>query len=940
MSQGILVFQAIITIACIAFVLAAGVQESNRLSKLMLIVAFLCLIENAAYFMELQAKSVDAILLIMKLRYIGVAFVDTFFLLFCVRYTHRKLHKNIIGIMLLVDILVMLFAWTCQYHTFFYQDIYYAKQGTISYLHRAYGPVIYLNSIYNAIQLLGCSVYAARGWYEATNDKYRHSCKMLFVCTFLPLIVVPLRLSRVDRGYELMPSLTAIGMILFFSSAIVQDMFDISRVAHNNIFENMREPIVIVNGNYGYVEANAKAKELFPSLQWQKQGELLKETKLLSYLRTGIANKLYLQDRVYDVHIDQIYEEGVHMGYSVLLTDLTDEERQMKRIQTLMTSANEANQAKSDFIASMSHELRTPINSIMGMNEMILREATDPQILKYATDVDSAADMLLSLVNDILDTSKISLGKLNILPVHYQLGDMLYDLYQMMMPHAKKKNLTFQVIVDPTLPRGYIGDDIRIRQVLINLLTNAIKYTEQGSVSFHVEGVKTSPKAEFGVRFSVKDTGNGISPKKIPQIYERFDRVEEAAVRHIEGTGLGLNISTSLLQLMGSKLDVWSQEGVGSNFSFILYQPIADETPIGDFEKMLAENGSYDTFNSGFVAPQAKVLLVDDNEMNRRVFVELVKESKIQVVQAASGKECLEKIKQEHYDLIFLDHMMPELDGIQTYELMRKNHQHLCQDTPVIMLTANVTAGAKERYLMAGFCDFLPKPILYDALEKMLLAHLPEEYIEQRKNVQKDKTVHTVEDLPQIEEFDLDYAMLIWKSKTRLHTGLQEFAHELENMQQKLTTLFAEEWTDENQEAYRRCIHTLKGASATVGALLLSKTARLQEMALSVNNREQIQVLHTILIAQIKAHRQHLQNYVQKEDHPKLVIETKQNLLEMLQSALDNEDLQPLDYIYQQLAACSWNEKEEEIVKSLQQDLRELSWESARNKVEMLQSFC
>ena len=196
------------------------------------------------------------------------------------------------------------------------------------------------------------------------------------------------------------------------------------------------------------------------------------------------------------------------------------------------------------------------------------------------------------------------------------------------------------------------------------------------------------------------------------------------------------------------------------------------------------------------------------------------------------------------------------------------------------------------------------------------------------------------DNLPEIEEFDLDYAMLVWKDKARLSTGLQEFAHELENMQQKLTTLFAEEWTDENQEAYRRCIHTLKGSSATVGALLLSKTARLQEMALSVNNREQIQVLHTILIAQIKAHRQHLQNYVQKEDHPKLVIETKQNLLEMLQSALDNEDLQPLDYIYQQLAACSWNEKEEEIVKSLQQDLRELSWESARNKVEMLQSFC
>lgn len=937
MSQGILIFQAIVTIACIAFVLAAGIQKSNRLSKLMLIVAFLCLIENAAYLMEIQADSISAVLLIMKLRYIGVAFIDTFFLLFCMRYTHKKIPKHLVGVMLVVDILVMISAWTSQYHSLFYRDIYYVTAGSLTYLHRVYGPVIYFNSVYETVQIFACAYLALKGWREAKDEKYRRSCKMLFFCVLLPFVVVPIRLSGLDRGYELIPSLTAVGMILFFSSAMVQDMFDIARVAHNNIFENMHEPIIIVDGNYGFVEANIKAKKLFPSLADQRQGQLLTETKLLSYLRTGIANKMYLGDQVYDVHIDQIYEEDVLMGYSILLMDLTDEERQMKRIQSLVTAANEANQAKSDFIASMSHELRTPINSIMGMNEMILREAKDPQILQYGKDVESAANMLLSLVNDILDSSKLSTGKLNILPVHYDLGNMISDLYQMLSPHAKKKNLTFQVVVDPTLPRAYIGDDIRIRQVLINLLTNAIKYTAQGSVTFYVESVQTTDSSDLGVRFSIKDTGNGIKPEKIPQIYERFNRVEETAVRHIEGSGLGLSISSSLLQLMGSKLDVWSQEGVGSDFSFVLYQPVADPTPIGEFAQMVAQNVAYEEFASGFVAPKAKILLVDDNEMNRRVFVELLKESRIQITEADSGAECLRLTKEHAYDLIFLDHMMPEMDGIETRRNMLSDEGNLCRQVPIVMLTANVTAGAREKYLAEGFCDFLPKPILYDQLEKMLLTYLPKDLVKKGQKDDKDQAQADME-LPQIEEFDAEYAMLIWKSPSRYRTGLQEFARDLARAQEKLTTLFDTTWTDETKENYRRCIHTLKGTAATVGALLLSKTARLIEIALADGRIDQVQTLHPILMEQIEDAGKHLADYF--KDHKDTTAETKENLLEMMQSALENQDLQAVDFLYQQLQDRAWSVDAASVLATLGQDLSEFSWESATRKVEILRTFC
>ena len=456
-------------------------------------------------------------------------------------------------------------------------------------------------------------------------------------------------------------------------------------------------------------------------------------------------------------------------------------------------------------------------------------------------------------------------------------------------------------------------------------------------MTFYVESVQTTDSSDLGVRFSIKDTGNGIKPEKIPQIYERFNRVEETAVRHIEGSGLGLSISSSLLQLMGSKLDVWSQEGVGSDFSFVLYQPVADPTPIGEFAQMVAQNVAYEEFASGFVAPKAKILLVDDNEMNRRVFVELLKESRIQITEADSGAECLRLTKEHAYDLIFLDHMMPEMDGIETRRNMLSDEGNLCRQVPIVMLTANVTAGAREKYLAEGFCDFLPKPILYDQLEKMLLTYLPKDLVKKGQKDDKDQAQADME-LPQIEEFDAEYAMLIWKSPSRYRTGLQEFARDLARAQEKLTTLFDTTWTDETKEDYRRCIHTLKGTAATVGALLLSKTARLIEIALADGRIDQVQTLHPILMEQIEDAGKHLADYF--KDHKDTTAETKENLLEMMQSALENQDLQAVDFLYQQLQDRAWSVDAASVLATLGQDLSEFSWESATRKVEILRTFC
>lgn len=955
--QGILVFQTIVTFACIAFVLAAGVQRSNRLSKLMLIVSFLCLIENAAYLMELQAVTTDAAILIMKIRYIGVAFVDTFFFFFCNRYANHKTPRVLVWILILFDTAVMLLAWTCEYHTLFYREIRMDMSGSLPYLAHAYGPIIYANSIYNALLIAACAVIAARAWMHAKNERYRRSCKVLFFCVALPYLIIPIRLLFPEEAYELIPALTAIGMIVFFLSTIVQEMFDISQIARNNIFDNMQEAIVIVNGSYGFVEANAKAREIFPSLVDCPIGNVLPETKLLAYLRTGITNKLYHKESVYDVHIDAIYEEDVLVGYSLLLNDLTDEERQMKRIQTLVMSANEANQAKTDFLASMSHELRTPINSIIGMNEMILREEKNPKIIGYSRDVESAASMLLSLVNDILDSSKIASGKMNILPVRYDLGTMLTELYQMMQPMAKNKGLDFSFDIDATLPRGYIGDDIRIRQVLINLLANAIKYTNEGMVSLRVAAVAAAEKGSQEIQFLVHDSGIGIQPEHIAQIYARFNRMEENRFRHIEGTGLGLNVSESILELMGSRLEVWSVVGKGSDFSFALRQSVSDLTSLGEFHPVMEEKDEGASYTSSFLAPEAQILLVDDNDMNRRVFMELLRETQVVITEAASGQECVDLIEEHHYDMIFLDHMMPGMDGIETLAAMRKDPKNQCVDVPVVMLTANVMAGAKERYLAEGFTDFLSKPILYDRLEHMIVTYLPKEMIKTgegampasapKKSIDAyavDEIVDAssdemgvAESLPEIDEFNLMYARRFWKNTQGLLLALEDYGAELQRMQdglqQQYDRMRAADFSQNFCEDYRRLVHTLKGTSATVGALLLSKTARLSELAILEGKKERMMQLHPILMDEVQKHRYRLEDWMNANREKSAPQNAKYDLLAMLKNAIDNQDLQTADYTVKQLEALSWQEHEQEVMQDLSEAIYALQFEEAARLV-------
>ena len=392
-------------------------------------------------------------------------------------------------------------------------------------------------------------------------------------------------------------------------------------------------------------------------------------------------------------------------------------------------AANASNKAKSDFLANMSHEIRTPMNAIIGMDEMILRSRPDNTIKKYALDIQSAGKTLLSIINDILDFSKIESGKMELIPVQYSFASVMNDVVNMTMKKAQDKGLEYNLKVSEEIPSVLLGDEIRVRQVMLNLINNAIKYTHEGSVSVDVSYDQTTQM----MWVVVSDTGIGIKNEDLGKLFGSFQRLEEDKNRNIEGTGLGLNITMQLVKMMEGTIGVSSKYGEGTTFTAQMKQIVVDRTPVGDFAQNLSRMQSHtEEYRPSLIAPAARILIVDDNDMNLEVIEALLEDTKINVTTAESGQECIDILRANTFDVIFLDQMMPQMSGVQTLEIIKK--EKLAESTPIIALTADAIVGARDHYIQEGFVDYLSKPVMYEALEEILLKYLRKDLIKAAGN--------------------------------------------------------------------------------------------------------------------------------------------------------------------------------------------------------------
>ena len=718
---------------------------------------------------------------------------------------------------------------------------------------------------------------------------------------FLKMLYCTLAAQTFDMisGYTISlvkPELNILNYILttgyFFSAFATAVSFEryissyIPEVVRNKTYELIRKSLIVIYCIYGLLNVFTKLSFYFEPDGSYHHGSLyfagyifpalfmMSALFFILYYRKKFTCKQWISSVsfIFIVFIAMVLQAtvlpNVYLTYGlvsvsllmILFTLETPDYR--KLVQTLneleqaKQEAWRANQVKSDFLANMSHEIRTPINAVLGFDELILRESTDSQILSYATNIKSSGHTLLSLINDILDLSKIEAGKMEIVNEEYDMVPMLNNLIQMILPRAASKGLVLNYDIDSNLPCRLYGDDVRISQVLTNLLTNAVKYTPKGSVTLTLR-LEQKDDNNILIYFAVSDTGIGIKDEHRQKLFTEFERIEENKTHYIEGTGLGLPITMKCLTLMDSKLEVDSTYGEGSTFYFRLSQKIVDASPIGNFDDALKNvMKQIEVFKDEFTAKDAHILVVDDVEMNLKVFTGLLKKSLIQIDTAKSGATAIEMIRSNSYDCVFLDHQMPEMDGIETLHALKDDSSNPLHATPVVALTANAIAGAREMYLGHGFSDYLTKPIDGWELSKMLRKWLPDEKIcpvdldqPESAEVTPDNTTCLENIFKTLEAGGIDvktglsYAMDEQDFYLEL---LQDYASNMDKTKSELMNYFEhKDW-----RKYNIRIHSLKSQSKTIGATALSDTAKMLEDASKSSDEAYILSNHDIALSQ------------------------------------------------------------------------------------------
>ena len=621
---------------------------------------------------------------------------------------------------------------------------------------------------------------------------------------------------------------------------------------------------------------------------------------------------------------------AIYNGFNHKENCIYYEKMQVHKLEAQRLAAEETAKAKSEFLANVSHDFRTPINAVLGMNELIIKETTEDRIRGYAENIRSSSGRLLDMIDDVLDYAKIDSGQMELELSEYDLVPFIRELEERFAPMMREKGLDFSVDVDSNLPRYLYGDSQRIRQCLQNMLTNANKYTDSGEVTFSVCLVGTDGGDAY-IGFKVSDTGKGIKEEDIPRLFEAFDRLELNNSRTVSGSGLGMNIMKSLLSLMDSDLEIESEYGAGSAFSFTLRQTMLMTETIGDYKTAAADGDSDLNAQQALYAPDAEILVVDDTEMNLVVVKSLLKNTGMKIDTALSGAEALKIMDEKEYDVLVFDHMMPEMDGIELLKQLRSRKDDPNSKKPCIVLTANAVAGAREMYLSKGFDDYMSKPVDGKALERMLRNYLPREKVREASGIVQKEAAPAADPswLASIKGLHTDVGIKYCGSEEEYKPILKIFYDSIDMKSDELDGYFEkEDW-----DSYTIKVHALKSSARVVGATELSEFAFAMETAGKEGNIEHLRANHRKLMSEYRMYRDLLKEACEEEnsadgrDKPLADREIVADILKTIREASAAFDFNSLEDVFETIEEYSYDEKDGKLIGALKDKMAMLDYD-------------
>lgn len=828
--------------------LSIAKKKASETQKVLLIACCCAFVSILAYTLEINARSLEAMVMAVKFGYVGKCYVLLFFLMFMAYYCNIDIPKLVFRSFLVFNTVMLLIIITCDRHKLYYKSIRLSYEGLFPHVELEKGVCYWMLM---AVMLGLMAWYVILCLIEVKKRKGIEKKRLLLLSFsgLIPGYMLTVYLTGIMNILDPVPLGIVLSCMLLTLNVNKYGLLDTMELAREKIIENTKDGLVILDASYNLLYANDVARELFPDINNAESREKQIKEIFKENPREAVVD---IEGRSYEIRVSRIEDDNngdTVRGYLAWIFDMTFVNHYTEEMIRLRQEAEKANLAKTSFLAHMSHEIRTPMNAIIGFSDLCLNNGDEGEIKEYVQSIRESAGTLMVLINEVLDISKIESGKIVLTDVAYSMKELMKEVISAIIPQINAKHLTFRYLLEKDVPVMLKGDKKEIRHIMSNLLSNAVKYTSEGTILFKVKEIERKDRKTL-LEIIVKDTGIGIKEENREQIFDRFERFDVKKNYAVEGTGLGLSIVKDLVQLMDGSIEVESVYGEGSLFRARIWQEVLDErkgeayrgSNCDDIKYTLEQLKNAVYGNRGkrkrrsIRFPGAKVLVVDDNQVNLKVASGLLKLYGIDAKLAESGEECLNAVKKQTYDIIFMDQMMPGMDGVETLSRLREIKKGN-KSTPVIALTANALVGVKEEMLEEGFDDFLGKPMDLTELENVLIRFL-KELQEEMPEAGREETGFAAETAGRYESLirkgiDVQAGIELCGGEESYLEVLKAFVTNAPVQQRSLS----QSLKLGDYRRYTVSAHALKSAAASIGALKLSEISRMHEEA---GNKENI----------------------------------------------------------------------------------------------------